>query len=184
MISSSSPCHCEPMQVLHKLSERITSQLRTELSDHMRREMVLETEKKAELAGKIDRCVALAILPPILLHQIPHANGDARCDSYLQTELQTHTCPVCYELMAPPHKAPMLLFPCGHSFCKQCIDSHTARGANTCPYCREPVSSHGAAVSALLPAGEFVGAEACSTSCCIAVPDSIQSCEPLVEGPD
>lgn len=42
-------------QVIHKLSERITNQLRAELSDHMRREMVLETEKNAEVAGKIGR---------------------------------------------------------------------------------------------------------------------------------
>lgn len=44
-------------QVLNKLSQRITTQLRAELSDHMRREMVLETEKNQEIAGKIGRCV-------------------------------------------------------------------------------------------------------------------------------
>ena len=61
------------------------------------------------------------------------------CASYLDTELQTHSCPVCYQLMAPPHKDPVLLFPCGHSFCAQCVDGHIAKGHNTCPFCRAQV---------------------------------------------
>ena len=35
-------------------------------------------------------------------------------DGFLAQELEAqNTCPICYELMVPPDKAPVLLFPCG-----------------------------------------------------------------------
>lgn len=35
-------------------------------------------------------------------------------DTFLSKELETqNTCPICYELMVPPTRAPCLLFPCG-----------------------------------------------------------------------
>lgn len=36
-------------------------------------------------------------------------------------EVENNTCAICYELMVPPHYSPILLFPCGHSFCKTCV---------------------------------------------------------------
>lgn len=32
-------------------------------------------------------------------------------DGHLARELETHTCPICYDLMVPPEHAPFLLFP-------------------------------------------------------------------------
>ena len=56
----------------------------------------------------------------------------------------THTCKICFELMQSPENTPYLLFPCGHTFCKQCLEKH-CRGGNsrnkTCPYCRIPIES-------------------------------------------
>ena len=39
--------------------------------------------------------------------------------SYLEAELGTHTCKLCSNLMVSPNHTPILLFPCGHTFCKQ-----------------------------------------------------------------
>ena len=78
-----------------------------------------------------------------------------KMESYLQDELSaTHTCKICFEVMMPPVRTPILLFPCGHTFCKECMD-HKTTGSNsssnnsstknlsvsTCPYCRTPIES-------------------------------------------
>ncbi|KAK7910406.1 hypothetical protein WMY93_015090 [Mugilogobius chulae] len=52
--------------------------------------------------------------------------------SVLQEEL---TCPVCLDLYRDPH-----LLPCGHNFCKSCLDRlkrQADRGRFRCPECRE-----------------------------------------------
>lgn len=101
-----------PDQVLNKVTERLTMRLRSELSDELRREITLEAEKKAELAGKLESFVAAAAAA-----RVPGSNAlRLHLCSYLDTELQTHQCPVCYELMQPPMREPILLFPCGHTF--------------------------------------------------------------------
>ena len=46
-------------------------------------------------------------------------------------EIASHTCPICYELMVPPDHSPMLLFPCGHSFCAACLAAQV-RGLRLC----------------------------------------------------
>lgn len=47
----------------------------------------------------------------------PQAREGAYLEGHLVKELESHTCPICYELMVPPGHGPVLLFPCGHSFC-------------------------------------------------------------------
>jgi len=34
----------------------------------------------------------------------------------ISKEIETNTCPICYDLMVPPRNSPILLFPCGHTF--------------------------------------------------------------------
>jgi hypothetical protein len=75
----------------------------------------------------------------------------SRLDAFVSQELSSFQCPICFELMQPPDKAPMLLFPCGHTFCAICIESHTKQLRRTqavknelrisCPYCRHEVES-------------------------------------------
>jgi hypothetical protein len=47
------------------------------------------------------------------------------------------------ELMTSPTHTPMLLFPCGHTFCRECIGRHDSnpRKKPNCPYCRQTVDS-------------------------------------------
>ena len=76
-----------------------------------------------------------------LVHAIPvNANGAIRILAWLvlQNELQQHTCPVCFEPMLPPDRSPMLLFPCGHTFCQECLEK-TLDSKNACPTCRAAV---------------------------------------------
>lgn len=49
----------------------------------------------------------------------------------------THCCGICYEVMLPPERTPMVLAPCGHTFCKRCLQAH--RAMSVCPYCRSRV---------------------------------------------
>eukprot|EP00983_Pelagomonas_calceolata_P114326 1160083-Pelagomonas_calceolata.AAC.2 len=45
-------------------------------------------------------------------------------DGFLAQELEAqNTCPICYELMVPPDKAPVLLFPCGVCL-HACVDKN------------------------------------------------------------
>mmetsp|Transcript_39440 Transcript_39440/g.101107 ORF Transcript_39440/g.101107 Transcript_39440/m.101107 type:complete len:249 (+) Transcript_39440:512-1258(+) len=63
---------------------------------------------------------------------------------YLISEVHQHTCPICYEVMKPPIKSPMLLFPCGHTFCSECLEMHHRKSPSPtlcCPYCRAEVIS-------------------------------------------
>lgn len=60
---------------------------------------------------------------------------------------KTFECPICYEWMLPPDRSPMILVPCGHSFCYKCLDKlrdnqheKTISSKKTaCPLCRAHV---------------------------------------------
>ncbi|XP_035688961.1 uncharacterized protein LOC118424492 [Branchiostoma floridae] len=53
-----------------------------------------------------------------------------------ETSIDTHKCQVCSSLMVPPDHRPMLVIPCGHTFCSACV-----RHTDTCPGCGQEVSS-------------------------------------------
>ncbi len=61
-------------------------------------------------------------------------------EARLAKEIESHTCPICYELMVPPAHSPTLLFPCGHTFCSECLEKHQHQHGR-CPYCREKIKS-------------------------------------------
>ena len=47
--------------------------------------------------------------------QVAAAAAAHQLDDFLAQELEAqNTCPICYDLMVPPDKAPVLLFPCGN----------------------------------------------------------------------
>lgn len=57
------------------------------------------------------------------------------------SEMETNTCSICFELMLPKIHSPILLFPCGHTFCKECIEHNQRSGKRNCPWCREKIVS-------------------------------------------
>lgn len=69
-----------------------------------------------------------------MLHSVntDMASGQSEQSRVLQEEL---TCPVCLDLYRDPH-----LLPCGHNFCKTCLDRlkrQADRGRFRCPECRD-----------------------------------------------
>mmetsp|Transcript_20227 Transcript_20227/g.43769 ORF Transcript_20227/g.43769 Transcript_20227/m.43769 type:complete len:233 (+) Transcript_20227:302-1000(+) len=69
-------------------------------------------------------------------------------ESYLASQLMSHTCPICYELMKGENRAPVLVFPCGHTFCSCCLTKYCGGHKTnqvgqqkTCPCCRTEITS-------------------------------------------
>jgi hypothetical protein len=107
----------KPEAVLEQLTKDITSRLRDEL--------------QCETKTDVD----------------PSSNIGVQLDKYMTNELSTHSCSICYELMLPPVRAPVLLFPCGHTFCKDCIEMHQKANNTACPTCRAVITSKAANIS-------------------------------------
>jgi len=113
---------------LHRLTDKLTEHIR----DEMKKEMQMNL-KSEDVRDKVAE----------------------KMESYLEAELSTHTCKICFELMTSPVHTPILLFPCGHTFCQQCMDTHVGAPLSTqaarnvkpttarkgCPYCRVPIDS-------------------------------------------
>jgi rubrerythrin len=104
--------HLEDNDILTQLTERIASRLKVELRHEVENAKYDDATKK-DVSTKIE--------------------------SFLQNELQQHTCPVCFEPMLPPARSPMLLFPCGHTFCEQCINHQKKVAKHQCPLCRAKI---------------------------------------------
>ena len=72
----------------------------------------------------------------------------AQVESLLEKHIGTNTCPICFELMTGKLRQPTLLFPCGHTFCADCLRQHLDKlNRKTCPYCREKVASQAPNIS-------------------------------------
>lgn len=72
------------------------------------------------------------------------SGGGEECEENdLEREVASHSCPVCYELMrAKEGREPIVLAPCGHTFCENCLRVHLEhQGKNKCPVCRGRVQS-------------------------------------------
>lgn len=68
--------------------------------------------------------------------------NDMKFEKTISKEIESNTCGICYELMVPPLNSPMLLFPCGHTFCKSCIYlPNNKQHINKCPFCRANIKS-------------------------------------------
>lgn len=108
-----------PTEVLDQLTERITNRLRAEIKQELKHEKVVDG--------------------------IVQQRSGADLGKHLARELESHNCPICYEMMLPPRRQPLLLFPCGHTFCKVCMDNHNSRSnagkASKCPVCRTTIDT-------------------------------------------
>jgi len=105
-----------PEEVINRITERLGERIREELTEEIRREQLTAEQEKALIAQRVD--------------------------DLMQADVSSNTCMVCYELMVPPEQAPMLLFPCGHTFCAKCLRNHMeVHGKKSCPYCRTVITS-------------------------------------------
>ncbi|KAM6344533.1 tripartite motif-containing protein 54-like [Alca torda] len=71
----------------------------------------------------------------------------------METWRQMLSCPVCLELFTPP----ILVLPCTHNFCKQCLEKitlhqncHHVNGFFHCPLCRKIIYLRGRGIASLL----------------------------------
>ena len=111
-----------PAAVMERITERLTDKLKFEIREELKREG--DAQKNVERR----RC--------------------AQLEGFLAKELETHTCPICYEMMSGEMRSPQLLFPCGHTFCEKCLKHHLDRERkSTCPFCRTRVESRAPNVS-------------------------------------
>ena len=49
-----------------------------------------------------------------------------------ETEIKSHRCPICYQTMLMPKRAPNILMPCGHTFCNACLNARDDPRCRTC----------------------------------------------------
>lgn len=102
-------------------TDKILQQITQKLTSHIREEIIKEQINQS-LQEK-DVCTMIV----------------SRIEDFVSNELSNFTCPICYETMVAPDHLPMLLFPCGHTFCDKCINQRSnpkASAMKTCPYCR------------------------------------------------
>lgn len=121
--STSEPSH---QAYLTRLTERLAERLRVELQTEVERahKQTVEANRRAEeRRGRV-------------------------LDDHLAREIESHTCAICYELMLPPDRGPILLFPCGHTFCAACVHHHThEQRRGNCPLCRVQITSRAPNIS-------------------------------------
>lgn len=104
-------------------SDNYLSRLTDKLSDRIREEITREF-RKTSLLNSNENVARQAI--------------EVKMEDFLRGELSGYVCKICYEVMRSPTRIPTLLFPCGHTFCKLCIDSCAGKKDSSlaCPYCR------------------------------------------------
>lgn len=111
----------DPSAVLDRITARLAERMRDELHVALQQEGGQALSSQQDLALKME-------------HK-------------LSSEVASHTCPICYELMAGKEHAPVLLFPCGHTFCAQCVGKLQGAPKDVCPVCRARVTSKAPNVS-------------------------------------
>lgn len=110
-VASSAMMHpSQAGEMITRMTERISDRLREELMIELRREQLSADDEKQAIGTKVEEM--------------------------LNDDLSANTCLICCELMAPPERAPMMLFPCGHTFCASCLKRHKS---DKCAYCRQTI---------------------------------------------
>ena len=64
-----------------------------------------------------------------------------RKNDNLSKEVDSHRCPICIELMLYPNYSPLMLVPCGHTFCSKCLSKYQQTAKSVCPLCRSKITS-------------------------------------------
>jgi hypothetical protein len=142
-------------------SDEVLRLTKSQLSDHIRDEIAREIQSQRlsyGVGGNIGTSSSGRHDPPghyePIMRQtsvVDEAAQHRNLEQYvMQTEANSHTCKICFELMVSPQRTPMFLYPCGHTFCKDCMGKHTNQGQRhqsaggakpCCPYCRTVIQS-------------------------------------------
>ena len=130
-------------QVLDRITERITSRLREEVRLEVTACQFLDDGDRVTL---LNACRVVRLGTQVLRDVQEEAKRKGvehqKIEGFLAAELEQATCPICFELMVPPARAPILIFPCGHTFCNGCLEAHIkAARRQTCPLCRSAIES-------------------------------------------
>eukprot|EP00743_Colponemidia_sp_Colp-15_P007347 GILK01007932.1.p1 GENE.GILK01007932.1~~GILK01007932.1.p1 ORF type:complete len:342 (-),score=64.95 GILK01007932.1:55-1056(-) len=109
-------------EMVNRLTERIAERMKVELREELVRENKMVDTRQENL--------------------------DAQVSKLLTNELESHTCPVCLEIMMPPDYSPIMLFPCGHTFCTNCVSGVQKKATKKqCPLCRTAITTSAPNVS-------------------------------------
>lgn len=57
-----------------------------------------------------------------------NAKQQKQLSDKIGSEIESNICSICLELMLPPDRQPIILFPCGHNLCKECLFQHPPSG--------------------------------------------------------
>eukprot|EP00002_Diphylleia_rotans_P021120 TRINITY_DN4110_c0_g1_i1.p1 TRINITY_DN4110_c0_g1~~TRINITY_DN4110_c0_g1_i1.p1 ORF type:complete len:483 (+),score=127.36 TRINITY_DN4110_c0_g1_i1:44-1492(+) len=107
----------KPEVVIDRLTEKIAARLRDEIKEELAREGREMMKHRGALYERVEK--------------------------FLENEAENHSCSICYQLMVPPTHGPIILYPCGHTFCSLCINNHlSVNQKKTCPYCRKEITSY------------------------------------------
>lgn len=127
------------------MSDEVYNQLKERQARWMR-ERAIEIEKQsigdssissADLVNRLTDRITSKMQGKMPAHKVLE-----RIDKSVADELETNACGICFELMLPKEHSPMLLFPCGHTFCKQCLEENEKKsGRKVCPWCRAKITS-------------------------------------------
>nr|CAG4707785.1 unnamed protein product [Naegleria fowleri] len=71
-----------------------------------------------------------------LSHQTQGEEDDD--ENFLTNEMENHKCAICFEIMLDKEHEPMMIVPCGHCFCRNCLQLLTTQ---KCPTCRSKIKS-------------------------------------------
>ncbi|KAH7825793.1 putative Zinc finger protein [Monocercomonoides exilis] len=119
---------CSGKAKANPLNDEVLESLASRIAVRIRHDLARETE--TEFAKQRERRIK-----------------ELEQSSSLISEVEGNTCPICFDLMAPPEHSPMILVPCGHTFCSSCIpyiykqSKAEAHRQNHCPLCRVSITS-------------------------------------------
>ena len=102
--------------------------------------MFVKIQERLEHKYKSDKTFQKAMANASDRNKSSRGETGAEIEETLHDQVMSNTCPICFELFLPPAHQPFILFPCGHTYCKECINTY-AKVKKKCPFCRSTFNS-------------------------------------------
>ncbi|KAJ9444488.1 RING finger protein PSH1 [Diplonema papillatum] len=93
--------------------------------------------RSVNMLGRLTPSAADPIAPPSLHAYSRKKELAASSEGKPAAAVAGHCCAVCEEVMLAPARGPVMLVPCGHTFCAPCVEKWQ-RTRSECPLCRAP----------------------------------------------